>query len=1037
MLFEGVKAHGTEHHGDRIREPTEAKERAFGEFAIVLCAYFLLSKGWTNNHCFGGMKMKKRWSARDIIGKTIRMFVTLSIFICLSVCAGTAISSSTYNILFTSNKDGNGNIYKTDDNFSSIIQLTSNIANESAPRWSTDKSRIFYVRGNDIWTMMPDGSGQAQLTSLGNIVSLWDVYKSGAKLLIGVSGDTLAKVGVDGTGYATIRSSADTALISPDGTTIAFKNGSTSADIYKMNEDGTGAALLYHGTVNTYPSCMWVDNSSLLIHEDSVAVELKRLHLDGSVDSISNSLGAVEGLIAADGHTVYFLNQSPGDLKIMKGDLSGAPAVQQYDPIATFGAAIYFGDYRASSSGTGEYIYFRSAGNIYRMNPDGTGQEVILDHATETYNAPRPSGQYGKLFVGRDNATNTNAYPFYSDLIGGGETQISTNGNQGNNTRVVPSPLGMYVFYTISSTWDEQVNRIYFDGSGDTTILSSGYHERIFDASNDGKILYSMVPPGNDGGAQMFEANADGSSPVALSPADHSYFDMRYSPDLLKILYFQGVGNAVCVMNRDGSGKVDLSLDTGNEYFGVSWSPDGNKITYGKLTGAVGQIYVMNADGTGKIQITNIGSGAYNPFWISIGEAISTCNGGPLAWSQGTSMPTARHVFAMVSCSGSIFAIGGISNASTIADLEVYDPNTGFWIVKTSMPTARRNPAAAVCNGKIYVIGGNNAGAGMTTVEMYDPTTDTWYSKAGLPAGRGASAVAVLQGKIYACGGNATSAFGGEVGDVYEYDPGANTWTTKASLGTARSCAAAVSMNGKLYVIGGKDVSGNTQGIVEEYDPSANAWTSRSAMTPRSSVNQSGFAFGGRIYVAGGRLIDSDQGSTTSLVESYDPALNTWRKETSMTVPRSGLGTAVVGCQVYAVGGVKADSSLTGLMEIADVVSAPSGNQPSPGSGPIDNLEKGRIIVSPNRLDLSKQEGKAKFHFKGDAGGVVSVRIFDSAGRFMGEAKVTLNFGGVATVEYGRGGFGGYAPAPGAYWIQASGGGVNDKKLFFVTRKGK
>jgi len=116
---------------------------------------------------------------------------------------------------------------------------------------------------------------------------------------------------------------------------------------------------------------------------------------------------------------------------------------------------------------------------------------------------------------------------------------------------------------------------------------------------------------------------------------------------------------------------------------------------------------------------------------------------------------------------------------------------------------------------------------------------------------------------------------------------------------------------------------------------------------------------------------------------------------------------------------------------------APGPSSPSTEPSPTDKITKGHIIIAPNRLDLSSPSGKVKFHLKGDAGGVVTIRIYDAAGRYMGETEVTLNSGGVATVEYGLAGFGGYPPAAGAYWALATGGGVDDRKLFFVTKKGE
>ncbi len=101
-------------------------------------------------------------------------------------------------------------------------------------------------------------------------------------------------------------------------------------------------------------------------------------------------------------------------------------------------------------------------------------------------------------------------------------------------------------------------------------------------------------------------------------------------------------------------------------------------------------------------------------------------------------------------------------------------------------------------------------------------------------------------------------------------------------------------------------------------------------------------------------------------------------------------------------------------------------------------LEKGRVMIAPNVLDLSKPGASVKFHMKGDPFGQVELSIYDAAGQYMGKKSVTLNAGGTGVVSYNRDGVDGYLPAPGAYWILARGGGVNDKKLFFaVSERGK
>ena len=92
--------------------------------------------------------------------------------------------------------------------------------------------------------------------------------------------------------------------------------------------------------------------------------------------------------------------------------------------------------------------------------------------------------------------------------------------------------------------------------------------------------------------------------------------DVQVSPDGAKILY--GVSyysieqnrsnRELFVMNSDGSGKLQLTKTPQNE-FNAIWHPDGKRIVY--LSSASGDIqaWVMNADGTGNSQISEVKGG--------------------------------------------------------------------------------------------------------------------------------------------------------------------------------------------------------------------------------------------------------------------------------------------------------------------------------------------------------------------------------------------------------------------------------------------
>lgn len=174
---------------------------------------------------------------------------------------------------------------------------------------------------------------------------------------------------------------------------------------------------------------------------------------------------------------------------------------------------------------------------------------------------------------------------------------------------------------------DPSLNGIYSirasDGSDLTRITSNpGGNDIPGDYSPDGsQIVFSrFVEDGASLG--MFVVNVDGSGLRQITPTDMNLdedgFAGEWSPDGNSILVVARTAadrKAIWVVSAAGGDPVPLPIDpecggsaTEPGTYGCyspSWSPDGTKIVFVRSDGSGESIYMVNADGSGLVQVTD------------------------------------------------------------------------------------------------------------------------------------------------------------------------------------------------------------------------------------------------------------------------------------------------------------------------------------------------------------------------------------------------------------------------------------------------
>lgn len=134
-----------------------------------------------------------------------------------------------------------------------------------------------------------------------------------------------------------------------------------------------------------------------------------------------------------------------------------------------------------------------------------------------------------------------------------------------------------------------------------------------------------IVPPGHDiafvRGGEVYLLSADGTTLTNLTNNPDSDGDPAWSPDGQTIAFSsrRSGSSQIYLMNADGSGQVQITSGGGSH---PAWSPDGNKIAFD----AGDEIYVMSPDGSAITQLTT--TGGSTPAWSPDGSRIAFMGGG-------------------------------------------------------------------------------------------------------------------------------------------------------------------------------------------------------------------------------------------------------------------------------------------------------------------------------------------------------------------------------------------------------------------------
>ena len=132
----------------------------------------------------------------------------------------------------------------------------------------------------------------------------------------------------------------------------------------------------------------------------------------------------------------------------------------------------------------------------------------------------------------------------------------------------------------------------------------------------------------DDRNAEIFLMNSDGKRVRRLTK--HPQFDgiPAWSPDGQKIAYVSHRGEPkprgeIYVMNADGTNPINLTQSPERRDSSPSWSPDGRQIVFKSSGLLLSGIFVMDADGANPRNLTNHVASDWSPAWSPDGMQIA------------------------------------------------------------------------------------------------------------------------------------------------------------------------------------------------------------------------------------------------------------------------------------------------------------------------------------------------------------------------------------------------------------------------------
>ncbi len=215
-------------------------------------------------------------------------------------------------------------------------------------------------------------------------------------------------------------------------------------------------------------------------------------------------------------------------------------------------------------------------------------------------------------------------YHIYTMNPDGGDVQALTSGGSFNSAPDW-SPDGTRIAFTSDREGSTDLYVMNADGSNLQRLTDYPAEEFQPAWSPDGTQI-AFVSDLDSVEREIYVMDADGSNLRRLTDNDAAEFAPAWSPDGTQITFTSGrdanEDRELYIMDADGGSQTRLTVHEGGDSAGV-FSPDGTRIAYNEFDGDTWNIVVINADGSGRRQLTdNPDAQDFQPDWSPDGAQI-------------------------------------------------------------------------------------------------------------------------------------------------------------------------------------------------------------------------------------------------------------------------------------------------------------------------------------------------------------------------------------------------------------------------------